>query len=401
MLHRWCILLALAALALFAGCGGGSVSQDINSQSNGGDRQSSDVTNQFDTMLIAGAGQGWPATGTDVGELSVWQDGNTLVVQYCLDDGYEFDQDVNQNLHLYISEDWPPLGPNGNPTVAPGQFPYSAFVANPDDCYQFEFNMNQMGWGGGDTLYIAAHGNVCEAGDDSGGGDGGGDGYYTYEVCAGAYDPPETATIWAGQTIDAGTATFSISDDGQFLIVDISLNDSWEICQDHLWVGTTPDGYPQTGQGNPIPGQFPYSHDFGDPPNPQTDQFQVPLSDIDGFFWDGDEGHICVVLHLTICRGDDGEGGYTETQTGFAWYPGEDDFPGPRWGGGYCFDVCRTWNYYDPPPGGGGGGGNCQTMWGFDMSSAGEDDGVSENEVGWFPNLGFTRWGWRIIYGVE
>jgi len=408
MLLRWCISLALVALAALAGCGGGSVGQDLNSQDSGADRQLSDATNVYETELIAGSGQGWPGTGSDVGDVTICQDGNMLKVEYCLADGYEFDQDANQNLHLYVGDSWPPLNSGGNPTVAPGQFPYAAFVQSPENCYTFEFNMNQMGWD--DTLYIAAHAVVCEegeGGDDNGGDNGDDCGFWEYSICDGDCEPFDAVTIWAGQTIDAGTAYLSIVNDGQDLEVFIDLNDDWEICETQLWLGTTPDGYPQNNNGGPKIGHFPYGEEFDGPPNPAEYTYTVPLADIPGFFWDGDMADICMALHVTVCRGDDGEGGYAQSETGWAYCPGESYQYPIGWGGTYCFTVCRDWND-DECNGGGGGGEGCETAWAFDLdgdvlNSDGSKVGnnLPADEDGWFPGMGFNRWGWMITYVTE
>lgn len=52
----------------------------------------------------------------------------------------------------------------------------------------------------------------------------------------------------------------------------------------------------------------------------------------------------------------------------------------------------------------GGGDAICETAWAFDMSSPGEDDGVSANELGWFDNFFGgnppTPWGWLFRYTV-
>jgi hypothetical protein len=411
MLHRWCICLALVALAAIAGCGGGSVSQDLNSQNNGDDRQPSDVSNVYETELIAGAGQGWPGFGSDVGDVTICQDGNTLMVEYCLADGYEFDQDANQNLHLYVDDSWPPTNNGGNPTVAPGQFPYAAFVQSPENCYTFEFNMNQMGWD--DTLYIAAHAVVCEegdGGDDNGGDDNGEDcGMWVYDICDGDCEPFGAVTIWAGQHIDAGTAYLSVDEDGENLEVFIDLDNGWEIIETQLWLGTTPYGFPQTPNGNPKIGQFPYGESFSEnPPNPTEYTYTVPLTDIPGFFWDGDMAHICMALHVTVGSGSDGEGGYAQGETGWAYCPGgPHEFQGNSWGGSYCFTICRVWDDSDCNGGGGGGGEGCETAWAFDLdgelteNGSKVGDGTPANEDGWFPGMGFNRWGWMITYVTE
>lgn len=410
-------LTIVAVVAILAGCGGGSTSPA--GLDGGADRLSlATADNPFVTELIAGAGGpvngGWPEHGTDAGQVSVWNDDTYLYVKYETQGDFYFGGDGVDNLHLWVGEDASVL-----PGVAPGQFPWSYAV--PDDGTSYTFMIPLAGnypaggymdgaaydWSYGETLELAAHALTCSADGDGGG--GGGSAFCTYEVDGTSGD---AITIWAGQNINAGTAYVSFFDEGgsTYLEIDINLTGGWLICgEDHLWVGTTPDGYPQVengpNAGTPKFGQFPYSHTF-DPPYPTTDSFIIKLDDIDGFEWDGDTGHLCFVLHAVVCQYNEEDGTYSPHQTGIAWVPGEDDFPGNRWGGSYCFDFTRTCG--EEPGGGGEGEEICQTAWGFDSDGnlTNEDgsnigDGTSRNEDGWFPNyFGISRWGWVFEYLV-
>lgn len=412
-----CTLAVLLGIWLLGGCSGTSV----NTANNVGERLSNATAdNPFVTELIAGAGGwnngGWPLHGTDVGQVYVWNDGTNLYVKYETDGAFYFGGGGVDNLHLWVGEDASVL-----PGVAPGQFPWSYAVPSNGTSYTFTIPLSgnypaggymdgaAYDWSSGETLEIAAHALVCS----EGGGGGGGDGstYCTYEVSGASGD---TITIWAGQNINAGTAYMSFFEDGgdTYMEIDINLVDGWLICgEDHLWVGTDHDGYPQVqngpNAGTPKFGQFPYSHTF-DPPYPTTDSFIVNLTqDVDGFAWDeNDMASLCFILHVVVCQYNESDGTYSEHQTGIAWVPGTDDFPGNRWGGEYCFDVTRTCG----EDGGGGddGGETCQTAWGFDSDGnmTNDDgsnigDGTSANEDGWFPNyFGIHRWGWIFEYPV-
>src|SRR5688500_13100180 len=81
------------------------------------------VTSGFGTDLIAGDGAGnGPGNGTDAGNISFSDDGNTLNISVDMDDP---DWSLG-NLHIYVGEDEPVHESNGKPTVAPGQFPFTA-----------------------------------------------------------------------------------------------------------------------------------------------------------------------------------------------------------------------------------------------------------------------------------
>lgn len=73
----------------------------------------------------------------------------------------------------------------------------------------------------------------------------------------------ESVQLVAGQTIDAGTVSFSDLDtnnDGQDDTMEFCYNtkDGWEIAETHFWVGETRSTLPTNRSGNPVPGSFPY-----------------------------------------------------------------------------------------------------------------------------------------------
>jgi hypothetical protein len=64
-------------------------------------------------------------------------------------------------------------------------------------------------------------------------------------------------TLYAGQTIDAGTVCSSVNGDN--LDVTFTTTGGWELEEAHLWVGTKLSDMPQTKKGNPKIGNFPYN----------------------------------------------------------------------------------------------------------------------------------------------
>jgi len=65
----------------------------------------------------------------------------------------------------------------------------------------------------------------------------------------------------AGQNFDAGQVI--VSNDEDYLYVDIVVDDPWVLIDNQVAVADSLDGIPQTRNGNPIPGKFPYT--IGDP----------------------------------------------------------------------------------------------------------------------------------------
>ena len=103
----------------------------------------------FVTQLIAGGGN--PKSEIDVGEVQVWNDGETLYVKYIVDlDGWCIIE-----THLHIATD-PGDIPQKNGNPIPGKFmENNEHGCVPDVLYTFDLEDEE--WDCGETLYIAAH----------------------------------------------------------------------------------------------------------------------------------------------------------------------------------------------------------------------------------------------------
>ncbi len=100
--------------------------------------------------IYAGAGGCDITGGTLVGELTVNYDGTMVTVNYNLYAGYTMDV-----THLYVGTEPLPENKKGNPTVSPGQYPYShALEDATTDSYEID------GFSG-DDIYVVAHAVVC------------------------------------------------------------------------------------------------------------------------------------------------------------------------------------------------------------------------------------------------
>jgi len=389
-LSAWGLLLGLLIVMLaLSGCGGGSAT------SPGGGVHPSTVPVAFETDLIAGAGQGWPATGTDVGDVKVWDDGGTnLYVEYVLHDGYEFCDDASNDdaagtgeVHLYV-RNTPPT------TVAPGQYPYNqgspefmGFTSNPATA-SFKIPL-----GGtvtlGSNLYIIAHAKVHSAG---------GYDYWTWETEYASGD------IAVGSTfIDAGD--FTMTSDGTYLTVHITTTDPWLMSHLAFWFDDDPSTLQKAPNGNIIPGQMPYQYG---PFNPGLNDytFSVLLSDrvnipanLDGCV------PLYACLHCDVYQLDQ-DGNPTNANTGTGQNHHSDTFPGKNWFSYYSFNICHR-HYH----GGGGEPGPCETAFAFDNATG--DPGIAKDEYGWFPHFfggywgpprgtnwhpNVARWGWLFGY---
>lgn len=190
-------------------------------------------------------------------------------------------------------------------------------------------------------------------------------------------------TLYAGQTIDAGTVCTSVENGSDFgssyLLVEYTTKDGWELTEAHLWAGLTLSDMPQTRKGAPKIGNFP--DNSGDIAGQTTHTFRVPLSSLAG-----SEAELCdevlyVAAHAAL-RKDLGGGSY-QTETG--------------WGDGPSFVSRGTWATYfaidlkcgdsGPPP-----EVDSETAFAFGDSYAtcfidADFDGDGSDD-------GFQRWGW-------
>lgn len=136
--------------------------------------------------------------------------------------------------------------------------------------------------------------------------------------------PATTVTLFAGQTINAGTV--SVTNDADYIYVTYTTANGWYLTQTHLYVGDCAL-IPVNNPGNPIPGQFPYSstHSYA-----TTYTYQIPLTAIPA------EVCGCIAAHAVVVRLN-ATGGVIETQTG--WGNGTRiNLSGGNWG--MKFDYC-------------------------------------------------------------
>jgi len=190
------------------------------------------------------------------------------------------------------------------------------------------------------------------------------------EICG----EPTVVTLFAGQTIDAGTVTVSNDDQGN-LYVTFSATDPWLLSETHLHVAGTKEGIPQTKSGNPKVGNFEYQNSYDPPVSEDT----YVISGADALLVDGT---LVIAAHAVVVQVD-GDGNIIESETG--------------WGDGNPFVDKGSWATYivytwqDCNGGGGGGESGTQTAFAFGGNYAEcflnlDLDGDGKNE--------FNRWGW-------
>lgn len=143
---------------------------------------------------------------------------------------------------------------------------------------------------------------------------------------------PKIVTLWAGQFYDAGDVT--ISNDGDFLSVEINAANGWVLTQTHVGTARTLEDLPQTGSGNPQIGHFELSSEH----EPPVTSYVYEVSLLEYGYELGDP--IVLAVHAEVELYD---GGGTLIQEETAWADGP-EFPGRSWATyvEYTIQECTT-----------------------------------------------------------
>lgn len=174
------------------------------------------------------------------------------------------------------------------------------------------------------------------------------------------------ATLYAGQNIDAGTVCVERA--GDSLDIVYSTVDGWQLTEAHAYVGDSLEDMPQTPNGNPKIGNFPYNS--GDLAGATAFTFTVALDDIVA------EGacdiELAVAAHAALQKADGSE---MQTETGWA---GVDQI---NEGGSWARWFSYTLPCCEKPP---AEAESCETAYAFGDTT--------------FIDLGLTqsRWGWEV-----
>jgi hypothetical protein len=154
-------------------------------------------------------------------------------------------------------------------------------------------------------------------------------------------------TLYAGQTIDAGTA--SVWNSREKLQIQVEALEGWRISEIQIYVGTDPV---PTKKGNPVPGKFPYKKEYADPSHQHT--LVLDLEEDLAFSWGipwEDQRIQNVAVHADLVQLD--EKGKIIAEEG-AWAFGPAEFEGDQWGWWFSYEIAhpRRGHFIDSPVGG-------------------------------------------------
>ena len=138
--------------------------------------------------------------------------------------------------------------------------------------------------------------------------------------------PATVVTLFAGQTIDAGTV--SVANDSNFIYVTYNTANGYVLTQTHLYVGACAL-IPVNRPGNPIPGQFPYASAHS---NLSSYTYQIPITALPA----GTCG--CIAAHAVVVKLN-AAGTVVDQQTG--WGNGTVINPDGQWGMKFTYCSCK------------------------------------------------------------
>ncbi len=188
--------------------------------------------------------------------------------------------------------------------------------------------------------------------------------------------------LYAGQNINIGHIYVSIVDQEIKLTYNIT-EDGWELTETHLWVGDTSHGYPQTNNGNPKIGQFPYKS--GDITGLTSYTYTIPLSDFGIDINENCEDFILYfAAHAAVRKLDENGGEVIQTET--AWGDGYDLVEKGNWATGFMIEFTCTEEPDDEDPT------ICETAFAY----GGENNCFLDIDLNEDGNGDFNRWGWFI-----
>lgn len=139
-----------------------------------------------------------------------------------------------------------------------------------------------------------------------------------YGTSSSSFTTCGSATLYAGQTEQAGTVDFKFEDG--ILTVEYNSKSGWGISETHLWIGTSLDSMPAAGNGAPKNGHFPYGGNYK--PAVTSTSYTIILSEHG--IAEGDEFY--VVAHAVT--GEFRNGSLRKTETAYA---GENKGDSKRW----------------------------------------------------------------------
>lgn len=191
------------------------------------------------------------------------------------------------------------------------------------------------------------------------------------EICG----TPKVVTLFAGQTINAGTVT--VSNDENNLYVTFTTANDWLLSETHLHVADSLASIPQNKSGNPKIGNFEYQTSYD--PAVSEDTYVIAKADLSL----DENNSVVIAAHAVVVQiGSDGV--ISESETG--WAAGESFVDRGSWATYFAY----TWQECDgfPPVEESGtetafayGDQYATCFIGADFDGDGEDDG-------------FNRWGW-------
>lgn len=204
-------------------------------------------------------------------------------------------------------------------------------------------------------------------------------------------DAAYCADLLAGQTILAGSVCYDVDLDSDQLTVTYVADNGWALLDTHLWVGDDAAAYPQTKNGNPKNGQFPYASGGLNGVSSYSvviDLNSTGLANFYGSLACDQVSTFYAMAHAVVGKANSSGGMQTET----AWSDGERVMAKGNWATETTLDVLVSCDPIEPP--------KPPVSYGnetaFAVFTTGTDPVVDANQSACFLDLGLgiKRWGW-------
>ena len=193
----------------------------------------------------------------------------------------------------------------------------------------------------------------------------------------------QTQTLFAGQTIKAGTVALKVINTD--LVITYNTTGGWQLTETHLWIGGSLIDMPQTRQGNPKIGNFPYQS--GDITGDTTYSVSIPLNVL-GFSCPSDNTTYYVATHASLQKVNSSSGEVIQTETG--WGDGKPIVDRGSWATYFTIMLTCTCD------GGGDDGASCETAFAYAGGTNEINDDITNSFLDIVDEDGgsFNRWGW-------
>ena len=210
------------------------------------------------------------------------------------------------------------------------------------------------------------------------------------------------ADLLAGQTILAGSVCYEVDLGSDELTVTYVADNGWSLLDTHLWVGDDATAYPQTKNGNPKNGQFPYASGELAAVSSYSVVIGLESAGLANFYGSLACDQISTfyaMAHAVV--GNTTSNGGTQTET--AWSDGQRVMQKGNWATETTLDVLVTCPTIEPPEPPVDVQYGAETAFAVFTTGSDANASVDASQSACFIDLdlGINRWGWTNVLPAD